>query len=152
MNEELLGWPESVGGKKPSATELQADLHQVCKKRLIMAVLSILDIFVKAYYRCFQKIEACPFCSHQSRWPAKLRKHIERFHERELKDKGRTKISNMILWRSKSNMRRISFESVNSIVSSICAEHCIVSNAQVFDIIKKAFQRVLVKISDDENV
>ncbi|KAK3917168.1 Putative zinc finger protein [Frankliniella fusca] len=58
------------------------------------------------------KTEVCAICEHQSRWPAKLRQHIERMHPDEFRSMGKERLSNVLFWRSKANVRRISFERV----------------------------------------
>lgn len=94
----------------------------------------------------------CPVCEHTSRWPAKLRQHIERKHPDELRTLGKEKLSNILYWRSKANVRRISYERVNRFVRSSLEGSENISASKLFDVIKSAFKLVLVKIADDQEI
>ncbi|XP_026288094.2 uncharacterized protein LOC113213290 [Frankliniella occidentalis] len=98
------------------------------------------------------KTQCCAFCTHQSRWPAKLRQHIERFHSAQLKEFGKQKIVTIMFWKSKSNVRRISHHKVTQIVNDCLKMRKSISANELYDAIKIAYEHVLVKIADDEQI
>lgn len=73
-------------------------------------------------------------------------------HPDELRTMGKERLSNILFWRSKANVRRISYERVNRLVRSSLDGSDYLSSSKLFDVIKRAFSLVLVKIADDEQI
>ncbi|KAE8741576.1 hypothetical protein FOCC_FOCC012913 [Frankliniella occidentalis] len=72
--------------------------------------------------------------------------------ETHLKEFGKQKIVTIMFWKSKSNVRRISHHKVTQIVNDCLKMRKSISANELYDAIKIAYEHVLVKIADDEQI
>lgn len=93
---------------------------------------------------------ACPFCGKHTAWRKRLQQHIVKFHRREVTEKGTQRISQILYWRQKAGMRRVSYECIAQVIENRTNGQKAIGKGLLFDVLKEILTLCLVKIASDE--